>query len=153
MAQPAAPEQNVVHDRRIMHVRPIRPVRVVRPGAGWLAFAATVILGSAVVAIIWGILALANDAYWGGDPLQYGGVTAFGWLFILIGICELMVAGLVFAGSRVGAAFGLLIMLGSIAMHIATTRGHPVASGVMLAVDVAVVVVLLVFGFRGPRYL
>jgi hypothetical protein len=45
---------------------------------------------------------------------------------------------LVIMGTRVGAALGILLALGSAVLHISTLRGHPVAS------------VLVVYGFRQP---
>jgi hypothetical protein len=146
---PQAPDP-VVHDRRIRHIQKVQPVRLTRPGENWITAAVALMFGSAGVNVCWGILALANDAYWGGDSLQYGGVTAFGWLFLTLALVELTVAMLVVLGSYVGAALGILVALGSIVLHIATTRGHPVASGIMLAVDVFIAVVLLVYGFRQP---
>ena len=146
---PQAPG-DVVHDRRIRHIQKIHPVRLRRPGENWITAACALLFGSAGVNICWGILALANDAYWGGDSLQYGGVTAFGWLFMTLALVDLTVAMLVIMGSYVGAALGIVMSLGSAALHIATTQGHPVASGVLLAGDVFIVVVLAVYGFRRP---
>src|SRR5690348_1757927 len=127
--QTPQPPDRVVHDRRIRHIQKIHPVRLRRPGQNWITAATALMFGLAGVNIVWGILALANDAYWGGDSLQYGGVTAFGWLFLTLALAQLAVAMLVIMGSYVGAALGILGALGSIALHIATTLGHPVASG------------------------
>jgi hypothetical protein len=138
----------VFDDRRIMVVHKGRPVRAKRQVA--LAFAATMVVASAFVSFCWGLLALAGDAYWGGDPLHYGGVTTFGWLFLLMAIAELGIATLILAGSRVGAALGVLVVLGSIALHASTARAHPVASAALLAVDAAVAVILIGFAVRRP---
>jgi|SRR3954449_774600 hypothetical protein len=146
---PEAPPR-VVHDRRIRHVQKLQPVRLRRPGQNWIVAATTLMFGAAGVNICWGILALAEDAYWGGDPLHYGGVNTFGWLFLTLALVELTVAMLVILGSYVGAAVGILMALGSAVLHIATTRAHPVASGALLAVDLFIVVVLAVYGFRRP---
>src|SRR3954447_10362219 len=147
---PTQAPDRVVHDRRIQHIQKIQPVRLRRPGANWITAACALMFGAAGVNISWGILALASDAYWGGDPLHYGGVRTFGWLFLTLALVDLTVAMLVILGSYVGAALGILLALGSAALHIATLRGHPVASGALLAVDLFIVLVLAVYGFRRP---
>ena len=149
MQTPQAPER-VVHDRRIRHIQKIQPVRLRRPGENWITAAAALMFGVAGVNICWGILALANDAYWGGDSLQYGGVTAFGWLFLTLALVDITVAMLIIMGSYTAAAIGIVMAVGNAVLHISAVRGHPVSSGVMLAVDLFIAVVLLVYGFRRP---
>src|SRR5689334_671645 len=126
MQTPHTPDR-VVHDRRIRHIQKIQPVRLKRPGENWIT-AAAALMCAAGVNICWGILALADDAYWGGDPLHYGGVRTFGWLFLTLALVDLTVAMLVILGSYVGAALGIVMALGTAVLHIATLRGHPVAS-------------------------
>lgn len=146
-----SPPRPVFRDRRIMLVRPARPLITKRRGTGWLLVASAILVGSACVNIVWGILAIANDAYWGGDALQYGGITAFGWLFVCLGIFDLLVAGLVYAGSVFGALLASLMAISSAVLHVATTRGHPAPSVIMLAGDVLLLVALIVYHARAGR--
>jgi hypothetical protein len=144
MAQ-QAPPRPLFHDRRIMVVDSRAPLK--RAGAGWVAFAATMLVVAAWVNLVWGILGLAHDAYWSGDTLLYGNASLMGWLFILIAPVQLLAALLLFADNPFGSVLGLFIAFCSAVTHIAVFGGHPAAAAIVLAIDVLTVYALLMYGF------
>jgi hypothetical protein len=143
MAAPELTEAGIMHVRRQPHIK--------RAGAGWLAVVAILLVMSAAFMALLGILALADDYYWGGDTLVSGHRILFGWLYLACVPVELTAALLIVVDHPFGAVMGIFIALCSGFLHLILIPSHPIAMGVFLAVDLFVIVVLAVYGFGAVK--
>lgn len=145
----AAPPAEL-HGAGIMHVT--RQPHVKREGAGWLATVAVLLVMSSAFMALLGILALADDAYWGGDTLVSGhNHVLFGWLYLATVPVMLTAALLIAVDHPFGAVMGIFIACCAGFLHLILIRHHPVGMGIFLAVDVLVVVVLVRYGFGAVK--
>ena len=103
----------------LMHVHKGHPSQT-GTGLGWLIFAASMLSLAALVNILWGVISIADDAYWGGDSLVAGHQALWGWVWIGFGLLQLMTAGAVLARN----GFGLLMGIGLAGLNI---LGHVTA--------------------------
>src|SRR3954469_4101097 len=94
-------------------------------GLGWRIYAAIMLSLSATVNIVWGVIALADNYYWGGDFAAAGHPELLGCLWIGVGLCELAVVGLVLVKNGLGLIIGALIATANIVMHLSVIDWHP----------------------------
>jgi hypothetical protein len=126
----------------LMHV-PKRHPSNTTTGLGWRLYAALMLSLGATVNVVWGIVALADNYYWGGDSAVSGQPELWGWLFIGMGVLELLVAGAVVAGSPFGYVVGIAVTGVNAVLHIHLVDGHPGWAVVAIATDVLVIYALV----------
>jgi len=112
-------------------------------GLGWLIYAALMLSVSATVNIVWGVIALADNYYWGGDFAASGHPELLGWLWIGVGLFELAVAGLVLVKSGLGLILGIFIATANIVMHLSVVDAHPGWALVAMSANVLVIYALV----------
>ncbi len=73
-------------------------------GAGWVAFAAIMILIAGILNIIWGIAAISSSHFF-VNTANYivSDLTTWGWVALVIGVLELFVSYSILTGGRVRA--------------------------------------------------
>jgi hypothetical protein len=124
---------------------------VPRPRAahtGWTAFAGIMILISAVGNLVWGFFEIVNDYYFSGDTVTAGNHSLWGWLYILAGVCLLLIAPLVFMRNPVGLFFGALVVVLNAVTHVLGFGSTPAWSIIALAIDALVLYALITYGAR-----
>jgi hypothetical protein len=115
--------------------------------SGWLAFAGILALIVGAFNFIDGLVALFNDEYYlaGSNEILVFNFTAWGWIWLVVGLVQLAVGGGILAGqmwARVtGVVFAALAAIG----HLAFLQAFPVWS--VLTIGMCV---LLIYALSAP---
>lgn len=108
----------------LMHVPKGHPTDTTT-GLGWRVYAALMMSLSATVNIVWGVIALADNYYWGGDSAVSHQPQLWGWLIIGFGVLELLVVGGVLIGNGLAYLVGIALVLGNTVVHLHLVDEHP----------------------------
>jgi hypothetical protein len=141
------PPRKKIHG--VMYV-PQGRVRTYQPETSWRIFAAAVLLLSAIVNIAWGIVGLVENFYV-GDSLTAAHPEAWGWIWILFGTSEIIIATLVLAGSPIGLVLAAVLALLNLGLHVTGFSSvHSSWTVVAALADVLVVYAVLMPWYRAP---
>ena len=132
----------------LMHVPKGHPSNTTT-GLGWRMYAAAMLTLSATVNIVWGIIALADNYYWGGDSAVSGQPQLWGWLIIGIGLFQLAVIGLVLINNALGFILGIAVAVGAAIVHVSLIDDHPGWAVVIIGANALVVYALAKPWFAG----
>jgi hypothetical protein len=130
----------------IMLVPQVRPHE--QPAEGWMVFAAALIVISALLNLIWGIFAIFHDYYWTGDTLVAGYHSLWGWFYIGIALCLLILVPLIIVRHPVGIFFGTIALALNALFHVFDIGNRPFWSIVGLVLDALAIYALLTHGYR-----
>lgn len=108
-------------------------------GLGWLLYAALMLSISAVVNIAWGIIAIADDYYWGGDSAVSGHPALWGWVFIGFALFELSVVLLVLMRNGLGLLLGIGLAAANIVLQLVRVDAHPGFALAAIGADLLVI--------------
>ena len=101
----------------------------------WLNFAAAYLIAAGSMAVIWGIVALANKQAFAEDGLVWSKLNLWGWIAIGVGLLQVLAALLViqrrFAGQWLAGVFAGLGIL----VHFLTLGAYPVWSVIALVTN------------------
>lgn len=103
--------------------------------AGAVTFAAILILVAGSLNVIWGISALSDKAYFDEDSLLFESLTTWGWAYIVLGVGQIAVALLVFAGSSFGYVFGMFGAFLAILVNFVSVGAYPIWSVMLIALN------------------
>jgi hypothetical protein len=120
--------------------------RPATPGQGWAAFAGCLILVLGVFNVIYGIVGIVDDDYFVEDGLLFGDLTMWGWILLIIGVIQILVALGIFAGNALAAIIGIAgAMLNAIG-HLLAIEAYPLWSIIIIVIDGLVIYALTVYG-------
>jgi hypothetical protein len=75
---------------------------------GWWVFAATLLIISGVLNIIWGIAAIGDAKFFIADQKYIiSSLHTWGWIILILGVLELIAAFSLFSGGGFGRWFGI----------------------------------------------
>jgi hypothetical protein len=130
----------VPRTRRVREVRAMAttttPIR-----SGWVTFTGLLAGIVAVYNILSGIAAIAEDDVTErvGEVLYGIDITAWGWFWLILGIVQLITAGLIIARNPIGQMLGLLWAFIGASLSVFTIFVAPFWSLVVLGVNVLVI--------------
>jgi hypothetical protein len=115
--------------------------------SGWLAFAGTLALVIGAFNVIDGLVALFNDDYYlaGPNEILVFNFTAWGWIWLIVGIVQLAVGGGIMAGRTWARAAGVVLAVLAAIGHLAFLQAFPVWS--VLTIGLCV---LLIYALTAP---
>jgi len=121
-------------------------------GAGWVLFAAIMLVMGAVLSIIWGIAAVSSSHFFvAGASYILSDLNTWGWIVMGFGVLEALAALSVWRGGEFGRWFGILAAgLGAVAAML-SIPAYPFWSLALLTIDVLVIYGLAAYG--GKPYL
>jgi len=117
--------------------------------AGWIGFAAVMMVLLGTFHIIQGLVALFQDEYFlvGQSGLTvHVDYTAWGWIHIIAGIVVLAAGFGLFTGRYWARTIGVLLALVSAVVNVGFLAAYPIWSTMMIAVDILVIWALTVHG-------
>ena len=121
--------------------------------AGWIIFAAAVMLTIGAIDIIQGIVALAKDETFlvtESGLLVTTNFTAWGWALIIWGIVMILAGAALFAGKEWGRWFAIVVIIVNGIGQIAWFPAYPLWS--LLAIGLEIVVLYaLTAGWKAAR--
>jgi hypothetical protein len=121
-------------------------------GAGWVLFAAIMLVMGAALSIIWGIAAVSSSHFFvAGASYILSDLNTWGWIVMGFGALEALAAVSVWRGGEFGRWFGIVAAgLGGLAAMM-SIAAYPFWSLTLVAIAVLVIYGLAVYG--GKPYL
>ena len=115
-----------------------------RAWAGWIAFAATMLVLVSALNIFQGIVALVDDerVFAAPDKFVVVDVTSWGWTLLLFGAAMLAVGVGLLAGQTWARFAGILVVGLHAFTQVASLGAYPVWSLLMIAMDTTVIFAL-----------
>jgi hypothetical protein len=126
----------------------------VDPGRGWIIFAGTMLALAGVLNIVYGIAAIGNSKVFVRDA-EYvlGGLNTWGWILLVAGIVQLVVAFGVWAATEWGRWLGVAAAGLNMIVQFFALPAFPGRALIMFFVDVIVIWGLLTYGGRNRHSL
>ena len=135
-------------DRPLSYAAPERSYK----GAGWVLFAAIMLVMGAALSIIWGIAAVSSSHFVvAGAAYILSDLNTWGWIVMGFGVVEALAAVSVWRGGEFGRWFGIIAAgLGGLAAMM-SIPAYPFWALALLAIDVLIIYGLAAYG--GKPYL
>ena len=121
-------------------------------GAGWVLFAAIMLVMGATLSIIWGIAAVSSSHFFvAGASFILSDLNTWGWIVMGFGVLEALAALSVWRGGEFGRWFGIIAAgLGGLAAML-SIPAYPFWSLTLVVIDVLIIYGLAAYG--GKPYL
>ena len=124
-----------------------RPGSTQRTGrGGWVLFAGIYVLVAGLLNLIWGVTALSKKEYFVEGGLVWSNLDLWGWLAILVGLTQCIVAALLLARRMIGTILAIVISMCAIVMAFTTFGAYPGWSAVALVCNALVLWAVTVHG-------
>jgi hypothetical protein len=118
-------------------------------GGGWITFAGVMIVMSAILNIIDGIAAISKSSFFIGDAKYIlSDLKTWGWIVLLIGVVELVVAFGIWAGSNVARWTGIVVVSVNAIAQLLFIPAYPFWALAIFTLDVLVLYGLAAYGGR-----
>ncbi len=135
------------------------PLRAARPGyefdrstyegAGWILFAAIMLVVAGALNVIWGIAAVSNSHFFiGSASYILSDLNTWGWIAIGFGALEGLAALSIWRGGAFGRWFGIAVAGLAILAAMMSIPAYPFWSLTLVAIDVLVIYGLVAYGGR-----
>jgi hypothetical protein len=131
-----------------------RQARVTRgpaaEGFGLIIFAVALLVVLGVFNVIYGIAAIARSHVFVADAhFVFGDLRAWGWVALILGVLQLVAAAGVVAGNQLARWFAVAVVALNAIDQMLSIPAYPFWSLTILAVDVAALWGLCLYGSRG----
>lgn len=116
---------------------------------GWVVFAGVIMIMLGFIQAIHGLVALFNDDFYAvsSNGLAISAdFTTWGWIHLLLGIIVFLAGIGVMAGQMWARLVGIVVALASAVANIGFLAAYPVASSIVIIIDVLVIYALTVHG-------
>lgn len=124
----------------------------VDPGRGWIIFAGAMLALAGTLNFIYGIAAVGNSkVFVRGAEYVLGDLNTWGWILIVAGVVQVVVAFAVWAATEWGRWLGVIAAGLNMIVQFFALPSFPARSILMFFVDVIVIYGLLTYGGRN-RY-
>jgi hypothetical protein len=115
--------------------------------AGWILFAAVILVVNGAIAIIEGLAGIFRDeAFFGPGEVLVLDHATWGWIHLVIGIGLVAVGVGLYRGARVARALAVVLAMLNLIAHFTSLGAYPWWSIVAIALDVLIVYALVVHG-------
>ena len=108
-------------------------------GSGWSQFAGIFLFIAGIFNAMDGLVALARKSYFDQAALVVHNITLWGWVYLVIGIVQLLAGWLVLSRSGLGRVLGLIIAVVSMAVSFFAIGAYPWWAILTIAIDAAIV--------------
>lgn len=115
-------------------------------GAGWAPFAGTLFLIVGAFNLIEGTVALSGDPLLSEGALVTGDLTMWGTLLVLMGPFQMVVGFLLLRRNGFGVVLGIFLAGINIVTHLFFLPAYPIWSVLVIAIDLAVIYGLTIYG-------
>jgi len=121
-------------------------------GAGWVLFAAIMLVMAAALNIIWGIAAVSNSHFFvAGASYILSDLNTWGWIVMGFGALEDLAALSIWRGGEFGRWFGIAVAVFGGIVAMMSIPAYPFWSLMIVAISVLVIYGLAAYG--GKPYL
>lgn len=120
-----------------------------RTGRGWITFAGVMIVIVAALNVLDGVAAIVNSKFFiGGAKFVISDLRTWGWIILVIGCLQLVVAFGIWAGSQLARWTGVAVVSLNLIAQILFLPSYPFLSISIIVIDVLVLYGLAVHGAR-----
>jgi hypothetical protein len=125
------------------------PTYDVDPGRGWILFAGIALGLAGVLNVVYGIGAIGDSQFYVRDA-EYvlGNLHTWGWLMLVVGAIQVIVAFGIWAATEWGRWLGILAALVNMFIQFLVLPARPGLAVIVFMIDVIVVYGLLTYGGR-----
>jgi hypothetical protein len=119
-------------------VPPRERVQFPRPlprGEGWVLFTMVYLGLAGILNVIYGIAALENKTYFHEGSLLWSNLSTWGWTAIILGACQMIVAGFLYARSTVGYLMGIFFASLAFIANFLAIGAYPVWSVIAMVLQ------------------
>jgi hypothetical protein len=121
----------------------------VDPGRGWVLFAGVLLALAGAINLVHGIAAVANShVYTANAHYVIGDLKTWGWLRLIIGIAQIVIAFAVWAATEWGRWLGVIAAGLNMIVQFLALPSAPGQALIMFFLDVIVIYGLLTYGGR-----
>jgi hypothetical protein len=116
--------------------------------AGWIVFAAVMMILAGSLNAIHGLVAILNDEWvvFGNRADLYLDLTTWGWIHLGVGVAVVLAGFGLFTGNVLARAIGVLMASASIVANFLYIPAYPVWALTIIAIDVFVIFALTAHG-------
>ena len=119
--------------------------------AGWIGYAAIMLVLAGGWNLFEGILAIANSkVFIANTTFVFSDLKTWGWIIMLLGIAELLAGFAIMSGSQLGRWFGITAASVNALGQLMFLHPAPFWTLCVFAVDMLVIYALAVYGARIP---
>jgi hypothetical protein len=115
-------------------------------GAGWAPFAGTLFVIVGAFNLIEGIVALSGAPLLSEGALVTGDLTMWGTLLVFMGPFQIVVGALLLRRNGFGVVLGIFLAAINVVVHLFFLPAYPIWSVLVIAIDVAVIYGLTIYG-------
>jgi hypothetical protein len=121
-------------------------------GYGWVAYAGVLLLVLGTLNTIEGIAAIGNANFFVHNThYMFASLNTWGWIVLIIGVCELLVGLGVFAKNQFARWVGVLVLSANAVAQLLMIPAYPFWSLSIFAVDFLAIYGLCAYGARITR--
>jgi hypothetical protein len=118
-------------------------------GSGWVAFAGVLILILGTMNTIEGIAAIGNANFFvHGTHYVFASLKTWGWITLILGICQLLVGFGIFARNQFARWVGVFILSLNAIAQLLMIPAYPFWSLAIFAIDILAIYGLVAYGQR-----
>ena len=127
------------------------PAYAEESGGGWITFAGVMIVIVAALNIIDGIAAISNSKFFvGGAKYILSGLNTWGWIVLVIGCIQVLVALGIWSGNQLARWTGVFIVSLNAIAQLMFIPSYPFLALSIFTLDILVIYGLCAYGGR-PR--
>lgn len=115
-------------------------------GQGWATFAGILLVVVGAFNLVEGIVALSEDRLLRPEDLVVGDLLMWGTILVLMGPFQIVVGWLLLRRHGLGVLLGIMLAGISVLVHLMFLPAYPLWSLVVIAIDVAVIYGLTIYG-------
>jgi hypothetical protein len=120
-----------------------------RDGGGWITFAGVMIVIVATLNIIDGIAAISKSKFYVGDAKYvFSNLHTWGWIILIIGCIQVLVALGIWAGNQLARWTGVVVVSLNMIGQLLFIPSYPFLALSIFALDVLVLYGLVAYGGR-----
>jgi hypothetical protein len=118
-------------------------------GAGWLAFAGTMLAITGTLNLIYGIAGTSAAKFYGGDAAYVlGNLNTWGWVMIVAGSIQILAAFSIWEAHPFGRWVGVMSAGGNAIAQMLFLPAAPFLALSLFALDIAIIYGLVAYGGR-----
>jgi len=116
--------------------------------SGWWVFAGVLLLIAGTLNVIFGVAAISNSAFLSGTTVYIlRDLRLWGWLSLIVGICQWVAAFSLWSGGEFGRWFGIVVASINAVGVLLTISTYPISSLAIFALSIIIIYKLA----EGPR--
>jgi hypothetical protein len=112
-----------------------RPARPSRLASGWSTFASIYLALAGTIGVIYGVAALANRDFFNDSGLLWSNLSAWGWVSIVLGGLEILIALEIYRRTMAGAIGGMAIAVLAFIANFLAIGAYPIWSVIAMVMN------------------